>query len=249
MAAGIDSLAAVELQSSLAAAWKLDLPSTLLFDYPSAQSMAAFIHERLAGAHDRTVTTPRPSQNRVLERGQAAPPGAGVAIAGLACRLPLAAGGLSDLALALACGTEATSLVPLARWDVEAHYSPDPGAAGRSYARFAAFLGDVAGFDAALFGLGRAEAAGMDPQHRLLLEETAAAVGTVTMPSSTGPVGVYVGCMYQEYPYVLAAAEAGLSSSAVLGNSMSFMVGRISFTFGFTGILGCVEEQRWWCRA
>jgi len=40
------------------------------------------------------------------------------------------------------------------------------------YVRFAAFMDGIDEFDAALFRLSQSEAAGMDPQGRILLEQT-----------------------------------------------------------------------------
>ena len=54
---------------------------------------------------------------------------------------------------------------------------------------------------------------------------------------SRRPAGVYVGCMYQEYPGLLAEAGMKLSAAAATGSSLSFMVGRVSYTFGLQG--GC----------
>jgi acyl transferase domain-containing protein len=49
--------------------------------------------------------------------------------------------------------------------------------------------------------------------------------------------GVYVGAMWaSEYLEVLAAAGSGDSSAAALtGNTAPFLVGRVSYTFGFRG--------------
>ncbi len=43
MEAGLDSLGAVELRTSLCAAFSLDLPATVVFDYPTVTSLASFI--------------------------------------------------------------------------------------------------------------------------------------------------------------------------------------------------------------
>ena len=48
-------------------------------------------------------------------------------------------------------------------------------------------------------------------------------------------VGAYVGCMYQEYLDVVAAGSNKLAVQALSGNGDSFMVGRLSYTFGFQG--------------
>jgi hypothetical protein len=46
-AGGIDSLSAVELSNSLGTSFAVPLPSTLVFDYPSSQAMAQYIHSVL----------------------------------------------------------------------------------------------------------------------------------------------------------------------------------------------------------
>ena len=47
--------------------------------------------------------------------------------------------------------------------------------------------------------------------------------------------GMYVGCMYQEYADLQVAAARKLLPQAVVGSGLSFMVGRLSYTFGLTG--------------
>ena len=48
MSAGLDSLAAVELVSTLASRLNVDIESTALFDYPTLDSLAGFISSKLA---------------------------------------------------------------------------------------------------------------------------------------------------------------------------------------------------------
>jgi acyl carrier protein len=43
MAAGLDSLAAVELKNAVAARFGVTLPATVAFDYPTLDSMATFV--------------------------------------------------------------------------------------------------------------------------------------------------------------------------------------------------------------
>ncbi len=44
-----------------------------------------------------------------------------------------------------------------------------------------------------------------------------------------------MGCMYSDYQDVVLASGARLAPSAVVGSGASFMVGRLSYTFGLTG--------------
>ena len=48
-------------------------------------------------------------------------------------------------------------------------------------------------------------------------------------------VGVYVGCMYHEYIDIMAGTGSALPPRAFIGNGAPYMVGRISYAFGFTG--------------
>ena len=50
MSAGLDSLAAVELVSTLASRLKVNIESTALFDYPTLDSLANFVSSKLAAS-------------------------------------------------------------------------------------------------------------------------------------------------------------------------------------------------------
>lgn len=80
-----------------------------------------------------------------------------------------------------------------------------------------------------LLGMDRGEALSTDPQTRLLLENTYMALqqtrGGVASVFGT-EMGVYVGCMFQEYGDVLVRSGGVLSSATATGNSLAFMVGR-----------------------
>lgn len=55
MSAGLDSLGAVELRKELASVTGLDLPTTLIFDYPSTESIADLILDMLPSAPEAGV--------------------------------------------------------------------------------------------------------------------------------------------------------------------------------------------------
>lgn len=73
---------------------------------------------------------------------------------------------------------------------------------------------------------------------RILIEETAEAYsralpGLHAMWDSL--VGVYVGCMFQEFVQLLTGSGVQVTSQAIVGSGLPYMVGRLSFSFGFSG--------------
>ena len=83
-----------------------------------------------------------------------------------------------------------------------------------------------------------AEAQAMDPQNRKLLEQTYLAL--MDARSGTGSLtdtktGVYIGCMYQEYMQLQYNLGFKISPGIATGNGISYLTGRVSYTFGLNG--------------
>ena len=47
--------------------------------------------------------------------------------------------------------------------------------------------------------------------------------------------GVYVGCVWQEYLLLLEQLAVPPSVSVLTGSGLNFLIGRVSYTFGFQG--------------
>jgi acyl transferase domain-containing protein len=78
----------------------------------------------------------------------------------------------------------------------------------------------------------------MDPQNRILLEQAylALAQAETSVGSLTDTrTGVYVGCMYQEYTQLQYNLGYKISPGIATGNGISYLVGRVSYTFGLNG--------------
>ena len=158
----------------------------------------------------------------------------------MACRFPGGADSPERFWGLLARGGDAVGEIPRARWDVDRYYDPDPEAAGKSYTRQAAMFEEVAGFDAAFFGITPREAESMDPQQRLLLEVTWEALENAGLNIRTlrgSDTGVFLGL--NNYEYVRAHIYSGdahritpYSASGVMGSTAS---GRLSYIYDFRG--------------
>lgn len=160
-----------------------------------------------------------------------------IAVIGLSCRFPGAADADAFWRL-LADGGDAITEVPRDRWDADALYDPDLAERGTTSSRWGGFIDGVDQFDPHFFGISPGEAAGMDPQHRLLLEVTWEALeraGIVPARLAGSAAGVYVGIGTDDYAQVAFADPADVNAYYVSGNALSIAVNRLSYLLDLRG--------------
>lgn len=188
MAAGLDSLGAVELRNSLESAFGTQLPSTLVFDYPTVAALTEFITAKLGPATSAPAAVGAVQADVFIPAGKltAFAPSAGSLVTSTGVMMLDAAWRSPYDALRMQGGpTDAVGLVPHERWEVDL----EPLAA-----RFGAYLPGAATFDAAAFGIADAEAALMDPQQRLLLENVGELLSGLPLQNVPNRArGIYVG--------------------------------------------------------
>ncbi len=266
---GFNSLRAIDFKVLLERRLGCVLRSTVLFDCPTPDTLVDHLQPALAEQAGQRVLSPRedsssgsaasepqgsgssdPAEMSADElRGALARQSARlaaleelrtepIAVVGYACRFP----GADDPEAFWRLQSDkldAVTKVPASRWDIDHFQDDDPAAKGKMISRRGGFVGDIASFDARLFGISPIEACSLDPQQRLLLEVSWQALERASIaPDSlaASPTGVFIGSRGSEY-YDADGQHQAEDADAYFatGNSLSTMAGRISYLLGFSG--------------
>ncbi|MBB5953877.1 acyl transferase domain-containing protein [Saccharothrix tamanrassetensis] len=141
-----------------------------------------------------------------------------IAVVGVACRFPMAAGAAGFWTL-LRSGTGAITT-------------------GRDGAR-GGYVDGVDGFDAGFFGVSPREAAAMDPQQRLVLELAWTALEDARVVPSTlrgSRTGVFVGALRDDYAALVhRSGPAAVTPHSMTGLSRGLIANRVSYALDLTG--------------
>jgi hypothetical protein len=238
---GLDSLGAVEYVNLVSRRLNVQLPSTLIFDYPTSAAVSAFVATKLlptsaqhpeeevedADIPAAATSWPQPMITPGSAAVGAAAPLAVVSILG-AILHPLqatAAGLASTPSLTPVPIQDGIVTVPLERWEVDG--SSIQSTSQTPAVRFGAFMTGGEEFDCSSFGLSMNEAAAMDPQHRLLL--TAAGELLADRDALVGgrsDMGVFVGISWTEYIQLRAMHGVPVGTYTAQGAVLSVACGR-----------------------
>ena len=162
-----------------------------------------------------------------------------IAIIGMSCRFP-GAQNLAQFWDLLICSRDPISEIPPERWDVDAFYDPDPNVPGKMVTRQGGFLSDVDLFDAPFFSISRKEAESLDPQQRILLEQTWQALehaGIAPSKLKGSKTGIFVGLFHNDYASLLHRYEKfqDIGAYHINGTSFSAAAGRLAYFLGVHG--------------
>ena len=232
---GLSSLNAIELAERLTTALGRRVDPTAVFDYPTPAALAAHLADHTADSHaarDLPARDLPADDHRRSVRAARAAADDPVAIVGIGCRLPGGIASAADLWEVVVGGRDVISAFPTDRgWDLDALYDPDPDRPGTTYVREGGFLTDIAGFDAAFFGISPSEALAMDPQQRLLLEVAWEALENAGIDPRTlagSRTGTFVGM------YGWDSSES-VEGYRITGGLSSVASGRVAYTLGLEG--------------
>ncbi|WP_279617038.1 type I polyketide synthase [Streptomyces yokosukanensis] len=226
---GFDSLGAVKLRNRLHDFTGIELPATLVFDYPTPQVLVRHLRAELLGEQEE-VSVAAPAVVASEEP---------IAIVAMSTRLPGGADSPEELWQLVTERRDAVSGFPVDRdWDLEGLYHPDPDHAGTSYTRSGGFLHEAGLFDAGFFGISPREALAMDPQQRLLLEtswEALERAGVDPLSTRGSDIGVFTGIVHHDYVTRLHHVPEDAQGYLMTGTAASVASGRVSYVFGFEG--------------
>jgi acyl transferase domain-containing protein len=159
-----------------------------------------------------------------------------IAIIGMACRFP-GAGNLEEFWANLTGKVE--SIARLSDQELKDAGVPADIIARSNYVKAAPVLDDPGLFDAAFFGFSPAEAATMDPQHRLLLELSYAALedAACDVKRFPGRTGAFAGSAMNTYfmNSGLSARFAEEYIPTLIFNDKDFLATRLSYKLGLNG--------------
>ncbi|MGW4247910.1 SDR family NAD(P)-dependent oxidoreductase, partial [Nocardia sp. NPDC004722] len=222
---GFDSLSGVELQKRLSRATGVELPPSLIFDHPTAASVAELLIS--------TATAAGPKRGRVTRRSSSDEP---IAIVGMGARFPGGVSSAEELWDLVAAGGDAIGDFPEDRgWDLDRLYDPDADKAGTVYTRRGGFLSSAGDFDPGFFGISPREALAMDPQQRVFLETAWEALEDAGIDPTTlrgTDTGVFVGACASGYAGLVTGELEGFR---LTGTSHSVISGRLAYVLGLEG--------------
>lgn len=162
-----------------------------------------------------------------------------LAIVGLALRYPGEVTSSDDFWKMMMERRCAATKFPSDRLNVDAHHNPDASRQDSLSINGGHFLsGDLGAFDASFFSIPAAEAEGMDPQQRFMLETTYHALENagISLEKAAGSqTCVFTGCSSNDYATFFSKDPQNAGKYAAYGQSMTMVANRISWFYNLKG--------------
>ncbi|KZW99784.1 hypothetical protein JL49_15650 [Pseudoalteromonas luteoviolacea] len=257
---GVDSILAIQMLDEINAKFDLNLPATLLFDYPSIETLSKHI---IAEHSDKAMALlPAQSQNNSCTATQTIE----YAISADNTRslrkhrshnkasqsetqeqentksIPANSGKIAIIGMSGQFGDannldDFWAMLVEKRTSVKAQTRWDQTGLSvnqKSWSKYASLLKDISTFDAPFFSITPQEAMYMDPQQRLFLQEAYKALEDANMITKVAGqnVGVYLGCAQSDYA---GLAEDDAPAQVFWGNAGSVIPARVSYFLNLKG--------------
>src|SRR3990167_2529374 len=235
MEIGLDSLGATQLIREISSIFDTPLPPTILFDFPTIDSLSKQIVLIL---NAQNFTNPKQEVNSIISTTKNNS-NKEIAIIGMSCKFP---GGIEDPFMfweAISTGKCMIEKIPFSRWDVDAVIAQNTTLTDsvKQSMMFGGFVKDLELFDASFFGISPTEALAMDPQQRLVLEYAYLALmdaGYTKTGIAGKNIGVFVGVMADDFSQLNTEHSHDKALRTQISGP-SALSGRVSYCFGLHG--------------
>ncbi|WP_289996635.1 SDR family NAD(P)-dependent oxidoreductase [Photorhabdus laumondii] len=238
---GIDSIISLELIRPLKEIFGY-LPATVLFEYPTLKQLSKHLETKFGQM--TSTSTSEQARNSVPDKHsakyrkmdaalEASREQGDIAIIGMTARLPQAED-VNAFWMNLYNGRDCTDVIPSERWCQEGFITPVPVNGRGSYTNRGAFIDDIDAFDHIFFHLTPNEAARMDPQERILLEQTYRVMldaGYSRKQLAGSDTAMFVGVMNGDYAWHTPADKTVMLATSLFWS----MANRVSYHFDWHG--------------
>ena len=220
---GLSSAEMLNLAFNLEKRLNRSISPTVIWDYPSIDSLANYLDEEKSVVESKPEFTP-PSNTEIKEDV--------IAIVGMGCRFPNA-DNLEAFWNLLQHSVDAISELPIERQSeqLKNFFQSHPS-------HWGGFINGVDQFDAHFFSISPREAARMDPQQRLLLETAWEALenGGQTPEQLRGSrTGVFVGISINDHSRILLNDSENLDNYVATCSANSILANRLSYLLDLRG--------------
>jgi len=160
-----------------------------------------------------------------------------IAIIGIACRYP-GANDYQQFWENLSQGVNSIREVTPDHWDVNQYYSSHREDPNKSISKWAGLLDHIDTFDAPFFNLSPRETKLMDPQQRILLEETWHCIedsGVSLHALQAANTSIYIGYMATDYYQCIMMSKDEIDGYSCLGSYGGVLANRLSYFLNLSG--------------
>jgi acyl transferase domain-containing protein/NADP-dependent 3-hydroxy acid dehydrogenase YdfG/acyl carrier protein len=244
---GIESIIGVELVNEISGLYSIQLSQTIIFDYPTIKKLSEAIYKRYKEAielhYEQSDSVDQNADESIEEVREESEQDSktvrkDVAIVGISCRLG-STDNTEELWKALVAGQNLVTEIPEERWKLEGFYDPDRNNKKTSYCKWGSFISDVYDFEPSFFKISPKEAKYMDPQQRVLLEESYKALedaGYTYEMLDELECGAIYGIMNNDHRENLGSKAENVDYGLLLsGNSNAILSARISYLLNLKG--------------
>ena len=233
---GLDSLGSTELAATLQTTFDVELPSTLVFNYPTVTELSNYLHGILAPQQNLNSSISKPTNITALSQQETR---ASFSIVGMSCRFPGGASSLLEYWNLLCDESQTSSYVPFGRWDVfSLAASSKLNEKEKMQLMHGSFVDDMEYFEPSVFGISKAEAEFMSPSQRIILECSYLALrdaGFERNEINGLNCGVFVGGTNASSSTATDFRSVRPSVYSATGATVSIASGRVSYVFNFKG--------------